>query len=86
MPQPQLRLMFTVPDIPGANRSAGLERLEVNGRVVCAKTGSRPGYHTVIAATCDLSRTLVYSVNSTDAKGDGALGTVQRFGIPAFNR
>ncbi|MER5968419.1 serine hydrolase domain-containing protein [Streptomyces sp. NPDC002055] len=86
VPQPQLRLMFTVPDIPGASRSAGLERLEVNGRVVWAKTGSRPGYHTVIAATCDLSRTLVYSVNSTDAKGNGGNKTVQRFGIPAFNR
>ncbi|GAA3381138.1 serine hydrolase domain-containing protein [Streptomyces racemochromogenes] len=85
VPEPQLKEMFTVPDLPGATRSAGLERLVVNGREVWGKTGARPGYHTVIAATRDLSRTLVYSVNSTDAKSDG-LKIVQRFGLAAFNR
>ncbi len=84
VPEPQLQEMFTVPDIPGATRSAGLERLVVNGKEIWAKTGARPGYHTVIAATRDLSRTLVYSVNSTDAKGDG-MKIVQRFGLAAFN-
>ncbi|WP_237547255.1 hypothetical protein [Streptomyces sp. SID161] len=39
----------------------------------------------VIAATRDLSRTLVYAVGPTDAKGDG-LPLAQRFGYPAFNR
>ncbi|MEW2286277.1 serine hydrolase domain-containing protein [Streptomyces sp. NPDC047841] len=85
VPQPQLKEMFTLPDVPGARYGAALERFEVNGRVIWGKTGSRPGYATVIAATPDLSRTLVYSVNSTDAKGDG-LATAQRFAFPAFNR
>ncbi|CAL9442241.1 D-alanyl-D-alanine carboxypeptidase [Streptomyces sp. enrichment culture] len=85
VPAPQLEEMFTVPDVPGATRSAGLQRFTVNGKEVWGKTGARPGYHTVIAATRDLSRTLVYSVNSTDAKGDG-LAIFQRFGLAAFNR
>ncbi|MFB0620705.1 serine hydrolase domain-containing protein [Streptomyces sp. AGS-58] len=85
VPEPQLTEMFTLPDVPGARYGAGLERFELNGRVIWGKTGSRPGYATVIAATRDLSRTLVYSVNSTDAKGDG-LTVAQRFAFPAFNR
>ncbi|MFI1838747.1 serine hydrolase domain-containing protein [Streptomyces olivaceoviridis] len=85
VPEPELREMFTLPDVPGARYGAGLERFEVNGKVIWGKTGSRPGYATVIAATPDLSRTLVYSVNSTDAKGDG-LAVAQRFAFPAFNR
>ncbi|MEU2061381.1 serine hydrolase domain-containing protein [Streptomyces sp. NPDC013455] len=85
VPEPQLREMFTLPDVPGARYGAALERLEVNGRVVWGKTGSRPGYATVIGATRDLSRTLVYSVESTDAKSDG-LAVAQRFAFPAFNR
>ncbi|POX50236.1 serine hydrolase [Streptomyces sp. Ru72] len=85
VPGPQLEEMFTLPDVPGARYGAALERLELNGRVIWGKTGSRPGYATVIAATRDLSRTLVYSVDATDAKGDGA-AVAQRFGFPAFNR
>ena len=77
--------MFTVPDIAGATMGASLERYELNGKVIWGKTGARPGYHTVVAATRDLSRTVVYSVNSTDAKGDG-LAIVRRFAFPAFNR
>ncbi|MFF1407577.1 serine hydrolase domain-containing protein [Streptomyces sp. NPDC058294] len=85
VPEPQLTEMFTLPDVPGARYGAGLERFDLNGRVIWGKTGSRPGYATVIAATRDLSRTLVYSVNSTDAKGDG-LTVARRFAFPAFNR
>ncbi|MER6013682.1 serine hydrolase domain-containing protein [Streptomyces bluensis] len=85
VPEPQLKEMFTVPDVPGATMGAALERFELNGREIWGKTGSRPGYHTVVAATRDLSRTVVYSVNSTDAKGDG-LAIVKRFAFPAFNR
>ncbi|GGZ12759.1 peptidase [Streptomyces olivaceoviridis] len=85
VPEPELKEMFTLPDVPGARYGAALERFEVNGKVIWGKTGSRPGYATVIAATPDLSRTLVYSVNSTDAKGDG-LAVAQRFAFPAFNR
>ncbi|KOG10754.1 serine hydrolase domain-containing protein [Streptomyces viridochromogenes] len=85
VPEPQLKEMFTVPDVEGATMSAGLQRFELNGKVIWAKTGARPGYHTVVAATRDLSRTVVYSANSTDAKGDG-LAIAQRFAFPAFNR
>ncbi|MBL1108107.1 beta-lactamase family protein [Streptomyces sp. 5-8] len=85
VPEPQLREMFTVPDVPGASYGAGLERFELNGKEIWGKTGSRPGYASVIAATRDLSRTLVYSVDATDAKGDGQ-AVAQRFGFPAFNR
>lgn len=69
VPEPQLEEMFTVPDVPDATMSAGLQREELpDGRVVWAKSGARPGYSTAIAATRDLSLTLVYSVNATDAK------------------
>ena len=85
VPEPQLKEMFTVPDAEGATMGAALERFELNGQVVWGKTGSRPGYHTVVAATRDLSRTVVYSVASTDAKG-GGLAIAQRFAFPAFNR
>ena len=85
VPEPQLREMFTLPHVTGARYGAGLERFEVNDKVVWGKTGARPGYATAIAATRDLSRTLVYSVNSTDAKDDG-LPVAERFGFPAFNR
>ncbi|MFF0740302.1 serine hydrolase domain-containing protein [Streptomyces sp. NPDC004111] len=85
VPQPQLQEMFTIPGVPGARMGAGLERFVVNGREVWGKTGARPGYHTVLAATRDLSRTVVYSVTATDAKNNG-LGLAQRFAFPAFNR
>ncbi|MFJ8538504.1 serine hydrolase domain-containing protein [Streptomyces sp. NPDC093591] len=85
VPEPQLKEMFTVPKIKGATMAAALERYELNGKEIWGKTGARPGYHAVVAATRNLSRTVVYSVNSTDAKGDG-LSIVQRFAFPAFNR
>ncbi|MFE9019273.1 serine hydrolase domain-containing protein [Streptomyces sp. NPDC007808] len=85
VPEPQLKEMFAVPDVPGATMAAPFRPYEVNGRKVWAKTGSRPGYHTVVAATSDLSRTVVYSVNSTDARGDGE-AIAMRFAFPAFNR
>ncbi|KOV31409.1 serine hydrolase domain-containing protein [Streptomyces sp. XY152] len=69
VPEPQLREMFTVPtDIKGAAYSAGLTRWEHEGTVYWLKTGARPGYSTAIAATEDLSRTLVYALTDTDAK------------------
>ncbi|MBB5939572.1 serine hydrolase domain-containing protein [Streptomyces zagrosensis] len=72
VPQPLLdREMFTVPDIKGAQMSAGLQRfVSTDGTVVWAKSGARPGYATAIAATRDLSRTLVYSVNATEAHSE----------------
>ncbi|MEU6847115.1 serine hydrolase domain-containing protein [Streptomyces sp. NPDC046716] len=71
VPPRQLREMFTVPaGIDGATMSAGLQRIELGGRTYWGKTGSRYGYSAALAATRNLSRTLVYSVNATDAKGE----------------
>ncbi|MET8577492.1 serine hydrolase domain-containing protein [Streptomyces sp. NPDC005012] len=90
VPRPYLDQMFEIPDVRNeegeeATIGLGLERFAVGGREIWGKTGSRPGYHTVVAATRDLSRTVVYSVNSTDARGDGN-AIAQRFAFPAFNR
>lgn len=85
VPEPQLKEMFAVPKAVDATMGAPFTPFELNGRTVWAKTGSRPGYHTVVAATRDLSRTVVYSVNSTDARGDGE-AIARRFAFPAFNR
>jgi D-alanyl-D-alanine carboxypeptidase len=69
VPQPQLEEMFTPPaGLPGATRSAGLEYTKVGDQVFWGKSGSRYGYSALIGATRGLSRTLVYSVNATDAK------------------
>ncbi|MER7566688.1 serine hydrolase domain-containing protein [Streptomyces sp. NPDC048523] len=78
--RPQLKEVFAVPSgITGASYSAGgLQRFESDGKVYWAKSGGRYGYNSAIAATCDLSRTLVYSVNSTDAKSEDANPVVGR--------
>ncbi|MFV5996359.1 hypothetical protein ACNPQM_29160 [Streptomyces sp. NPDC056231] len=44
----------------------------------------RNGYNTAVAAARDLSRTLVHSVNATDAKGEGMNGTPMNIGVAAF--
>ncbi|MFE2878012.1 serine hydrolase domain-containing protein [Streptomyces roseus] len=76
VPKAQLEEMFTVPAVAdfetgkAAEQTAGMARFALpDGTVVYGKTGSRYGYSTVIGGARDLSRTLVYSVNSTDAKG-----------------
>ncbi|MEU0209994.1 serine hydrolase domain-containing protein [Streptomyces canus] len=78
--RPQLREVFSVPSgITGASYSAGgLQRFESDGKVYWVKSGGRYGYNSAIAATRDLSRTLVYSVNSTDAKSEDANPVVVR--------
>ncbi|MFE1829594.1 serine hydrolase domain-containing protein [Streptomyces yangpuensis] len=87
VPKDRLEEMFTVPDVRDrvsgkpAVMTAGLSRLVLpDGTVAWGKTGGRHGYNTAIGATRDLSRTLVYSVNATDAKGQDmnrvALGIV----------
>lgn len=69
VPEPQLEEMFTTPpNLPDATRSAGLEYKKVGDQVFWGKSGSRYGYSALVGGTRDLSRTLVYSVNSTDAK------------------
>ncbi|MFD3325975.1 serine hydrolase domain-containing protein [Streptomyces sp. NPDC058701] len=76
VPAAQLEEMFTVPGVTdfvtgaAADQTAGLKRFALpGGTVAWGKTGGRYGYNTVIGGTRDLSRTVVYSVNSTDAKG-----------------
>ncbi|MFE9927085.1 serine hydrolase domain-containing protein [Streptomyces sp. NPDC005774] len=86
VPQPLLDQMFVVPDVEGdASYGMALERFVYNGTEIWGKTGSRPGYHTVLAATRDLSRTVVYSVNAKSAREDG-FPLVARFALPAFDR
>ncbi|MFD9571794.1 serine hydrolase domain-containing protein [Streptomyces sp. NPDC059982] len=77
VPKAQLEEMFTVPDVRDAEsgghavETAGMKEFALaDGTLVYGKTGARYGYNTVIGGTRDLSRTLVYSVNSTDAKGE----------------
>jgi D-alanyl-D-alanine carboxypeptidase len=78
VPEPQLREMFRVPaHIKGATHSAGLQRYESEGRVYWFKSGARYGYSTAVAATRDLSRTVVYSVNDTNAKDESGNPVVQ---------
>ncbi|MFD5658306.1 serine hydrolase domain-containing protein [Streptomyces hirsutus] len=85
VPQPLLDQMFVVPDVEGdASYGMALERFVHNGTEIWGKTGSRPGYHTVLAATKNLSRTVVYSVNAKSAREDG-FPLVARFALPAFN-
>lgn len=79
VPEPQLKEMFTPPaGIPDATMSAGLQRIKIDDHVYWGKSGSRYGYSTGIAATQNLSRTVVYSVNSTDAKGEEMNPVAQR--------
>lgn len=85
LPPRQLREMFTVPPhIDGATYSAGLQRFVHEDRVYWLKSGSRYGYSAVIAATRDLTRTLTYSVNATDAKGEDMNPTAQRIALAAL--
>ncbi|MER7724458.1 serine hydrolase domain-containing protein [Streptomyces sp. NPDC096323] len=89
---PLLEAMFTLPDASvreyGTGRpaafGAGLSVMTLGGREVWGKTGGRWGYNTAIAATRDLSRTLVYSVNATDAKGSDMNATAMNVVVAAF--
>ncbi|MFI8002786.1 serine hydrolase domain-containing protein [Streptomyces sp. NPDC086010] len=89
---PLLEEMFTLPDSSvrtygtggPAQFSAGLGAMTLGGRQVWGKTGGRWGYNSVLAATRDLSRTLVYSVNSTDAKGQDVNRTAMGVVVAAF--
>ncbi|MEV7403293.1 serine hydrolase domain-containing protein [Streptomyces sp. NPDC091267] len=89
---PLLEEMFTLPGSSvreygtgkPAAYSAGLSVMTLGGREVWGKTGGRWGYNTVIAATRGLSRTLVYSVNATDAKGEDMNATAMKIVVAAF--
>ncbi|MFJ5833117.1 serine hydrolase domain-containing protein [Streptomyces sp. NPDC093089] len=90
---PLLEEMFTLPKVTDlksgdpAAYSAGLSMKRLGGREVWGKTGGRWGYNTAVASTRDGSRTLVYSVNATDAKGQDVNRTaltlmVSAYGLP----
>lgn len=77
--------MFAVPSgIEGADMSAGLQRFAYGGEVYWLKSGARYGCSAVVVATRDLSRTLVYSVNSTYAKGESMNKVAQRIASAAL--
>jgi D-alanyl-D-alanine carboxypeptidase len=81
VPRPLLKKeMLTLPKTKygKATMSAGLQYYDQDGLVLWLKTGARPGYSTAIATTPDLSRTLVYSVNATDAKSEDRNPVVDR--------
>ncbi|MBD3004055.1 serine hydrolase [Streptomyces sp. 5-10] len=87
---PLLREMFTLPKVADfttgdpAAYSIGLSMKKLGGREVWGKSGGRWGYNTGIVSTRDGSRTLVYSVNSTDAKGQEMNTVVRNIMVAAF--
>ncbi|MET8475176.1 serine hydrolase domain-containing protein [Streptomyces sp. NPDC006422] len=84
VPEPQLKEMFTPPaGLPDATMTAGLQRIKIDNHTYWGKSGSRYGYSTGMAATRNLSRTAVYSVNSTDAKGEEMNPVAQRIILAA---
>lgn len=56
----------------------------LGGHEVWGKTGGRWGYNAGTGGTRDLSRTLVHSVNATDAKGQGTNDVVVGLIVSAF--
>ncbi|MFG2869965.1 serine hydrolase domain-containing protein [Streptomyces sp. NPDC048338] len=87
---PLLEEMFTLPKVADARTGApaaysvGLSMKKLGGREVWGKTGGRWGYNAAIASTRDGSRTLVYSVNSTDAKGQDMNRVALNLMVAAF--
>ncbi len=87
---PLLEEMFTLPEVTDfksgepAAYSAGLSMKVLGGREVWGKTGGRWGYNAAIASTRNGSRTLVYSVNSTDAKGQDMNKVAENIMVAAY--
>jgi D-alanyl-D-alanine carboxypeptidase len=81
LPPAQTALLFAVPDVPAfdgdqdpdnnprAHLGYGLARLPVGDLVFWGKTGDRPGYNNGMAATADLTRRVVFSVNTLHMGG-----------------
>ncbi|MFD4371696.1 serine hydrolase domain-containing protein [Streptomyces sp. NPDC058486] len=91
---PLLEEMFTLPKVTDfgsgdpAAYSSGLSMKRLGGREVWGKTGGRWGYNAAISSTRHGERTLVYSVNSTDAKGQSMNPTalelmLATYGLPS---
>lgn len=77
--------MFGACDQPTVYTS-GMTRLVLPGGLVAyGKTGARYGYSAGVGATRDLERTLVYSVNSTDAKASGQNQRALGIAVAAFS-
>ena len=83
LPPAELELMFTVPagtktydgdadpdNNPDAAYGMGLGKFQVGALTVWGKTGDRPGYTSGMGATRDLSRRLVFSVNTLHMGGE----------------
>ncbi|CAM5706929.1 serine hydrolase domain-containing protein [Streptomyces coeruleorubidus] len=89
---PLLEEMFTLPEVTDfrtgkpAAYSIGLSMKELGGREVWGKTGGRWGYNAAIASTRDGKRTLVYSVNSTDAKGQDMNKVAENIMVAVYGR
>jgi D-alanyl-D-alanine carboxypeptidase len=89
---PLLEEMFTLPRVTDfrsgdpAAYSVGLSMKKLGGREVWGKTGGRWGYNAAIASTRNGSRTLVYSVNSTDAKGQDMNKVAQHIMVAVYGR
>ncbi|MET9436820.1 serine hydrolase domain-containing protein [Streptomyces sp. NPDC006551] len=87
---PLLQEMFTLPKVADvrtgtpAAYSAGLSMKKLGGREVWGKTGGRWGYNAAIASTRDGARTLVLSVNATDAKGQDTNKVVLDIMVAAY--
>lgn len=75
LPPAQTRLLFVIPDVPvygtGEPAYAGhaLERFQAGDLEFWGKTGDRPGYNNGVAATRDLARRAVFSVNTLHMGG-----------------
>jgi D-alanyl-D-alanine carboxypeptidase len=81
LPPAQTALLFEVPDVPlydgdddpannaDAYLGHGIARLAVGDFVFWGKTGDRPGYNNGMAATKDLTRRVVFSVNTLHMGG-----------------
>ena len=75
LPPAQTAELFRIPDVPTYETGApatygrGLEKLVVNGQLFWGKSGDRPGYNNGMGTTVDLSRRLVYSVNTLHMGG-----------------
>ncbi|MGW0610566.1 serine hydrolase domain-containing protein [Streptomyces sp. NPDC002788] len=89
---PLLKEMFTLPRVADhetgkpAAFSVGLSMKVLGGREVWGKTGGRWGYNAAIASTLNGSRTLVYSVNSTDAKGQDMSKVAESIMVAVYGR
>ncbi|MEU0675333.1 serine hydrolase domain-containing protein [Streptomyces sp. NPDC006172] len=89
---PLLEEMFTLPQVADFKSGAravyavGLSMKKLDGREVWGKTGGRWGYNAAIASTRSGSRTLVYSVNSTGAKGQDMNAVAQNIMVAVYGK